>query len=92
LVSVWDFKAGKPLFETHADKDENWGWALVEYSPDGQYILSRTMLQWPDITDANKIYMFDSQKRRDRAQIGNRQRHALIDGWLVAGWAAGCSG
>jgi WD40 repeat protein len=22
LISVWDFKAGKPLFETHADKDE----------------------------------------------------------------------
>jgi WD40 repeat protein len=60
MVAVWYFKAGKPLFETHADKDENWGWAHLEYSADGRYILSRTMLQWPDITDTNKIYIFDS--------------------------------
>jgi WD40 repeat protein/DNA-binding SARP family transcriptional activator len=61
LVSVWDFEAGQPLFETQADKDANWGWAFVYFFPDGQYLLSRTMLQWPDITDTNKLYMFDSQ-------------------------------
>lgn len=61
LVSVWDFEAGKPIFETHADKDEKWGWTYVDYSSDGRYLISRTMLQWPDITDTNKIYLFDSQ-------------------------------
>jgi WD40 repeat protein len=60
LVSVWDLMAGKPLFETHADKDVNWGWFWVEYSPDGRHFVSRTMLQWPDRTDTNKYYLFDS--------------------------------
>jgi WD40 repeat protein len=91
LISVWDFKAGKPLFETHADKDENWGWAQVEYSPDGRFILSRTMLEWPDITDANKLYIFNSQNGEIVRKLETGQGHALVDGWwspdgqLIAG-------
>jgi WD40 repeat protein/DNA-binding SARP family transcriptional activator len=61
LVAIWDFKSGQPLFETHADKDENWGWGPMIYSPDGRYLLARTQLKWPDTTDANKYYLFDSQ-------------------------------
>jgi len=59
MVAVWDFKAGTPLFETFVDKDGTWEWYTI-YSPDGEYILARTMHQWPDITDANKLYILDS--------------------------------
>ena len=83
LVSVWDFKAGKPLFETHADKDEKWGWAHLEYSADGRYILSRTMLQWPDITDANKIYIFDSQNGEIVRKLETGKDTLL----LMGGWS-----
>jgi WD40 repeat protein len=91
LISVWDFKAGKPLFETHADKDEKWGWGQVEYSPDGRFILSRTMLEWPDITDANKYYIFDSQNGEIMRKLETgRDTLLLMGGWspngqLVAG-------
>jgi WD40 repeat protein/class 3 adenylate cyclase len=91
LISVWDFKAGKPLFETHADKDENWGWGYLEYSPDGRFILSRTMLEWPDITDANKYYIFDSQNGEIVRKLETgRDTLLLMGGWspdgqLVAG-------
>jgi WD40 repeat protein len=91
LISVWDFKAGKPLFETHADKDENWGWAHLEYSVDGRYILSKTMLQWPDITDANGIYIFDSQTGEIVRKLDTGKDTLLLmggwspDGQLVAG-------
>ena len=86
LVSVWDFKAGKPLFETHADKDENWGWTSVHYSPDGQYLLSRTMLQWPDITDANKLYVFDSQNGEIVRKLETgKETLVLIGGWSPDG-------
>jgi WD40 repeat protein len=61
LVAIWDFKSRQPLFETQAGKDENWGWGPIVYSHDGRYLLARTMLTWPDITDANKLYMFDGQ-------------------------------
>jgi WD40 repeat protein/DNA-binding SARP family transcriptional activator len=83
LVAVWDFKAGKPLFETHADKDENWGWASVHYSPDGRYLLSRTMLEWPDITDANKIYIFDSQNGEIVRKLETGKETLL----LMGGWS-----
>jgi WD40 repeat protein len=59
-VAVWDLKAGEPLFETFVDKDGTWEW-LSMYSPDGKYILARTMYEWPEITDANRLYMLDSQ-------------------------------
>ena len=83
LVAVWDFKAGKPLFETHADKDENWGWCWVEYSPDGRYVLSRTMLQWPDITDTNKFYIFDSHSGEIVRKLEAGQDTLL----LMGGWS-----
>ena len=91
LLSVWDFMAGKPLFETHADKDKNWGWFWTEYSPDGQYILSRTMLQWPDTTDANKFYIFDSHSGEIVRKLETgKDTLLLMGGWspngqLVAG-------
>jgi WD40 repeat protein len=61
LVSVWNIDTGKPIFETRADKDENWAWYTVKYSPDGRYVLVRTILEFPNTTDANKLYLFDSQ-------------------------------
>jgi WD40 repeat protein len=86
LVAVWDFEAGRPLFETHADKDENWGWAYVHYSPDGQYLLSRTMLQWPDITDANKLYVFDSQTGEIVRKLETgKETLLLLGGWSPDG-------
>jgi WD40 repeat protein len=60
-VSVWNFKTGKLVFETHVDKDENWGWVLPQYTPDGNNIIVRASLPWPDRTDANKYYMLNSQ-------------------------------
>jgi WD40 repeat protein/DNA-binding SARP family transcriptional activator len=83
LVAVWDFKAGKPLFETHADKDENWGWAHLEYSTDGRFILSRTMRQWPDITDANKLYIFDSHNGEIVRKLETGKDTLL----LMGGWS-----
>jgi len=62
VVSVWDIATGKPVFETSADKDRNWGWYMIDFSPDGKYIIARTTTGiWPDTTDTNKLYMFDSQ-------------------------------
>jgi WD40 repeat protein len=62
VVTVWNIDTGKPLFETHADKDSNMGWYIVKYSPNGKYIIARTTTGiWPDTTDANYLYMFDSQ-------------------------------
>lgn len=60
VVALWDINSGKPIFETSADKDKTWSW-LTEYSPDGKFILARPQLQWPDMTDANKYYVLDSQ-------------------------------
>ncbi len=60
-VSIWNFETGKCLFETHVDKDENWGWVLPQFSPDGDNIIVRASLPWPDRTDANKYYMLNSQ-------------------------------
>jgi WD40 repeat protein len=62
VVSVWNIDTGKPLFETSADKERNWAWYVITYSPDGKHIVARTTSGiWPDTTDANKLYMFDSQ-------------------------------
>ncbi len=82
MVTVWDFETVKPIFETFADKDENWGWGWLDYSPDGKYILSRTMLQWPDITDANKFYIFDSQTGEIIRKLEtNKDTLLLMGGW-----------
>lgn len=82
MVTVWDFKTVKPIFETFADKDEYWGWTWLNYSPDGEYLLSRTMLQWPDITDANKFYIFDSQTGEIIKKLEtNKETLLLMGGW-----------
>jgi WD40 repeat protein len=60
VVALWDIGSGKPIFETSADKDKTWSW-LTEYSPDGEFILARPGLPWPDMTDANSYYVLDSQ-------------------------------
>jgi WD40 repeat protein/class 3 adenylate cyclase len=90
LVSVWDFQAGQPLFETYADKDENWGWAWLEYSPDGRYFASRTMLEWPDRTDANKFYVFDSQSGEIVRKLETgKDTLLLMGGWSPDGELVG---
>ena len=38
VITVWNFETVKPIFETFADKDENWGWSWLDYSPDGRYL------------------------------------------------------
>lgn len=91
LVRARDSRTGQRRFETHADKDEKWGWFWAEYSPDGRYMLSRTMLQWPDTTDANKYYMFDSQSGEIVRKLETGQDVILLlpdwapDGQHVAG-------
>jgi WD40 repeat protein len=61
VVSVWDFDTRKPLFETPGNKDGTWYWIGATYTPDGKYFIARNQLKWPDTTDANRYYMFDSQ-------------------------------
>jgi WD40 repeat protein len=60
FAAVWDLDSGQPIFETSLDKDESWEW-YTDYSPSSDYILARTMQEWPDITDANKLWLLDSQ-------------------------------
>ncbi len=84
MIAVWNFETVKPIFETFADKDENWGWGWVEYSPDGRYLISRTMLQWPDRTDANKYYIFDSQTGEIIRKLETKKDTLL----LMGGWSA----
>jgi WD40 repeat protein len=86
MITVWDFETVKPIFETFADKDENWGWGWVEYSSDGNYLLSRTNLQWPDRTDTNKYYIFDSQTGEIIRKLEtNKDTLLLMGGWSPDG-------
>jgi WD40 repeat protein len=89
MVAVWDFNNGKPLFETSVDKDGTWEW-YTEYSPDGEFILARTMFQWPDMTDANKFYLLDSQTGKIvRMLETGKDTLTLLPGWSPDGRLVG---
>ncbi len=90
MVAVWDFEAREPLFETFVDKDGDWYWDILVYSPDGEYLLARTLFQWPDLTDANKFYLLDSQSGEVvRTLETYTDTILLIPGWSPDGRIVG---
>jgi WD40 repeat protein len=60
VIAVWDLQKKVPIMETSLGKDSSWIWVAF-YSPEGDYILARTVLGWGDTTDANKFWLLDSQ-------------------------------
>ena len=61
MVAAWDMEKRKPIFETTGTKDDSWYWIWPAYTPDGKNFIARTEYLFPDTTDANKYYLFDSQ-------------------------------
>jgi WD40 repeat protein/tRNA A-37 threonylcarbamoyl transferase component Bud32/energy-coupling factor transporter ATP-binding protein EcfA2 len=89
LIAVWDMNTGQPLFETHVDKDATFTW-MAGYSPDGEYILAKTILNWPETSDANKYYVLDSQNGEIvRMLESGKDIILLIPGWSPDGQLVG---
>ena len=88
MVATWEISSRSPIYETYVDRDGKWQW-MTEYSPDGRLILARTMLQWPDMTDANKFFVLDSGSGEVLHQLETgRDTIVLLPGWSPDGQLA----
>jgi WD40 repeat protein len=82
VIAVWDVQKMAPIMETSLGKDPGWLWVAF-YSPNGDYILARTVLGWGDTTDANKFWLLDSQTGEILRMFETDQDDILLE----AGWS-----
>jgi WD40 repeat protein len=88
MVAAWDMSSGSPIYETYVDRDGKWEW-VTEYSPDGRFILARAMLQWPEMTDANKFFVLDSQTGEVLRHLETgKDTIVMLPGWSPDGHLA----